>query len=733
MTQKPEIFPLLAFGLACGLAAGSVGATQIVDGSFADHGPGELFLSVYDGTNGRSGTVNLAVTYDAFVAGYPGNSWDLSGFLKDLNYTASDSLTYNIFAAKTYVGVGTAVAPNTDYGMLVSRLTGDQVPNKALTNNNVVALTNKVQLRIQEVNGNLAPLGTWTGDHEISATADLQSHWATNTGVLPWMTGVEGNQVYFYTDAQVGSGHNETLDIYWLHVGDSGITRDNVMTGTAGQDKLTGTFTLDPAAGTLTYSGGGGGGTANPVLSAIDDFAEQTVGSTSAAKTVTLSNSGTAGYFIKSIATGSAEFSVTGNCSDVVAANGGSCQIQVSFAPTAVGVRTATLTVKPVSGADLTLALKGTGAAPVAKVAFGALDAFAEQAIGTTSSAKTVKLSNTGGVAYAIQSIAASGEFAVASHTCGASLAAASDCEISLTFTPVLAGSRKGILTVTPASGSPLTLDLGGTGANGASVLISPPRLDFGIVALGKKAGLTVTVTNVSSGSLDGVSLSAPEAPFTKLADHCSGKKLKPGKSCDVQFQFKPGEENSFSGSSFVSAAGQDAGAISLAGGAGSSATFAVDSLPDQDIGLSGRFVVTGQAFTSRHGKVLVGGKAAKILTWTDSLIVAKAPKLTKNSYGVEVVAKGSKATGTPQFNVVVHGPEVDAAATPTSGAKGSAFTIAGHYFGEKKPPVRFQPATGGRAVAGKVQKGGTDREVTVLIPARLTAGDYAVTVSNFA
>ena len=302
-----------------------------------------------------------------------------------------------------------------------------------------------------------------------------------------------------------------------------------------------------------------------------------------------------------------------------------------------------------------------------------------------------------------------------------------------MTFTPLLAGVRKGTLTVTPVSGAPLTLELTGTGANGTSVLISPPRLDFGIVAAGKKPSLSVTVTNVSGGSLDGLSLSAPDAPFAKLADHCSGKSLKAGKSCTVRFQFKPVEENTFSGTSTVTVAGQDTGTISLIGGAGSSKEFAVDSLPDQDIGLFGRFVVTGQGFTTRPGKVLVGGKAAKILTWTDSLIVAKAPKLAKNSYGVEVVAKGSKATGTPQLNIVVHAPEADTAATATSGAKGSAFTIAGRYFGDTKPIVRFQPAAGGRTVAGKVQKGGTDREVAVLIPARLAEGDYAVTVSNFA
>ncbi len=90
-------------------------------------------------------------------------------------------------------------------------------------------------------------------------------------------------------------------------------------------------------------------------------FASQTVGTTSAAQTLTLTNFSAAALSISSIAA-SGPFAETNNCGASLAA-GASCQIAVTFAPTAAGPATGSLQVAS-AFSPITVALSGTGAAP---------------------------------------------------------------------------------------------------------------------------------------------------------------------------------------------------------------------------------------------------------------------------------------------------------------------------------------------------------------------------------
>ena len=90
---------------------------------------------------------------------------------------------------------------------------------------------------------------------------------------------------------------------------------------------------------------------------------------------------------------------------------------------------------------------------------------FAAQDTGSTSAAQTVTLTNSGTGALSLTSIAASGDFAE-TNNCGSSVAASSDCTISVTFTPTAGGALSGTLTINDnASGSPQTVTLTGTGS----------------------------------------------------------------------------------------------------------------------------------------------------------------------------------------------------------------------------------------------------------------------------
>ena len=90
------------------------------------------------------------------------------------------------------------------------------------------------------------------------------------------------------------------------------------------------------------------------------DFANQGVGTTSAAQIVTLANTGTVTLTISSI-TPSGDFSQTNTCGTTVNA-GANCTISVTFKPTAAGMRTGTLSISDnAAGSPQSVALSGTG------------------------------------------------------------------------------------------------------------------------------------------------------------------------------------------------------------------------------------------------------------------------------------------------------------------------------------------------------------------------------------
>lgn len=122
---------------------------------------------------------------------------------------------------------------------------------------------------------------------------------------------------------------------------------------------------------------------------------------------------------------------------------------------------------------------------------------FAAQNTGTSSSALTTTLSNTGSALLNISSIAASGDYA-RTTTCGATLGAGASCTISVTFTPTAAGTRTGAVTVTSnAATSPSIISLSGTASGGASTPNTPVALSLttGWNLLGNSSAAPIDVT----------------------------------------------------------------------------------------------------------------------------------------------------------------------------------------------------------------------------------------------
>jgi hypothetical protein len=209
-------------------------------------------------------------------------------------------------------------------------------------------------------------------------------------------------------------------------------------------------------------------------------FAAQGVG-TSASQTVTMTDMGSDALTVSSVVA-SGDFTVQGACTTVAAA-GGSCPLQVTFTPTALGNRTGTLTITDSSaGSPHTVALLGVGGAAGATASPTSLT-FASQQPNTTSAQQQVTLANNGAISLQILNVNITGPFAE-TNTCGASVPAGQSCVIQVTFTPTVAGSATGTLSVTDsASNSPQTIPLTGTGGT--------PKLGL---MVGPNSSLTATL-----------------------------------------------------------------------------------------------------------------------------------------------------------------------------------------------------------------------------------------------
>jgi hypothetical protein len=233
-------------------------------------------------------------------------------------------------------------------------------------------------------------------------------------------------------------------------------------------------------------------------------FGNQLLNTTSAAKTVTLTNTGTGALTINSIAA-SGDFAETSAgatacpISPATLAAGANCIISVTFTPTVLGARAGTLTITDNAvGSPHTVPLTGTGTgAPAVGLAPTSL-AFGNQALNITSAAKTVTLTNTGTAALTINSIAASGDFAVSNNPCGGNLAAGANCVISVTFTPTVLGAGAGNLTITDnAATSPQIVPLTGTGTGTPDFALTGPTT-VQPVTLGQTLSFSVTVTGTA-------------------------------------------------------------------------------------------------------------------------------------------------------------------------------------------------------------------------------------------
>jgi streptogramin lyase len=226
---------------------------------------------------------------------------------------------------------------------------------------------------------------------------------------------------------------------------------------------FSGALTISDDAGTQTVSLTGSGSAQVTVSSGSLSFGALAVGNTSTAKTVTLTNRGSFALSFSGIGI-SGPFSIAGNTCGTSIAAGANCAVGMTFAPTATGAATGELTFTDSAlNSPQTVGLSGTGSAPVT-LSTSTLS-FGKATVGVTSSPKSVTLTNQLNSALAFSAIGTSGPFAIASNSCGTSIAAGTSCRVDVTFSPDATGDATGTLTFSDAAANgPQTVNLTGTG-----------------------------------------------------------------------------------------------------------------------------------------------------------------------------------------------------------------------------------------------------------------------------
>jgi hypothetical protein len=282
-------------------------------------------------------------------------------------------------------------------------------------------------------------------------------------------------------------------------------------------------------------------------------FGSVTVGKTATPQTITFTNDGSTTVHVSPVTlTGESVFSLSADtCSGASLASGTTCTVHVGFAPASVGSQLATVAFSDdAANSPQTVALSGRGIQPAVSLSPSSLS-FGNQLVGTTSTAQSVVVTNSGSDTLNIATATTAAPFAIVSDGCSSSaVPAGSSCTIQVDFAPTAMGPVGGKMQIPDdAPGSPQTVALSGTGLQ-QHATASPTTVAFGAVRLGKSASpQTVTLTNdgnttihVTSAALTGSSA------FSLAADTCSGATLSLGTACTVQVGFAPAALGALSG-----------------------------------------------------------------------------------------------------------------------------------------------------------------------------------------
>ena len=286
-------------------------------------------------------------------------------------------------------------------------------------------------------------------------------------------------------------------------------------------------------------------------------------GNTSAvtSQNITYSSIGTTSASVTSasVTPNNAAFSADASaCSSV--ASGASCNIVVTYSPTAGDDLSATLTINDnTPGTGRTVALSGSSL-PVSSLSGNSL-AFGRQKVTSgASAAKIVTVSNDGAAPLSVSGASTGSSQFQPTNGCSTAVAPGASCDISVVFDPSSTGAKTGTLSITTDGGN-RTVSLTGSGTQ--SAISAASRISYGSTALGSQTGKVLTVTNSGDAAMavGAVSVAGANARDFGMGgaavNPCrAGLTVPVGGSCRVGVTFRPRALGSRSATLRISADG---------------------------------------------------------------------------------------------------------------------------------------------------------------------------------
>jgi hypothetical protein len=320
-------------------------------------------------------------------------------------------------------------------------------------------------------------------------------------------------------------------------------------------------------------------------------FADQAVGTLSAAQSITITNLGDETTTL-SMYTSIADFTELNNCPTQLAP-GSSCTVNITFIPTAPGLRTGYLYI---SGYGYYTSLSGTGTVNgnATGLALSATSLnFGIQTVGTTSSAQYVYITNISSAPVTINSMTVSGNYVLDTYTCSVpgQIAPQSYCIAYIEFAPTAAGTLTGTLTIndsTPAS--PHTVSLTGRGQTATKNLEFYPgtAIDFPDQAVGYASTYQlIYVYNAgdSTVTIDRVETAGPFQIYQSNCEAATINGITPGPRfsyCYVYVTFTPTATGAQTGTlTILSSAPNSPNVLNLSGN-GITPTGAISATPTE-------------------------------------------------------------------------------------------------------------------------------------------------------
>jgi hypothetical protein len=290
---------------------------------------------------------------------------------------------------------------------------------------------------------------------------------------------------------------------------------------------------------TAALTGLGAAGAAIILTPLSVTYSGTNVGATSAAQSITISNTGGVAATLASQVV-SGDFAITANtCGPTLGPNAG-CTVAIAFRPTASGTRSGSLTVTDSAGTQMA-SLTGLGVLPATDALAPLALSFAAQVLNTASSTQQVTLTNSGDAALVlIAGAITSGDFTVV-NGCGNSLNGHASCSLLVAFVPKSVGAESGVLTVSDQFRSQ-TVALNGAGIARTGVSLSPVGpVSFAATGVGLMAAAqTVTLTNNGGVALAIQSIGVTGDFAVVAGSNTCGANLAVGAACSALVVFAP-------------------------------------------------------------------------------------------------------------------------------------------------------------------------------------------------